>query len=169
MSDTLFDDAYHVNLEEAVEQYGDTVYRISITITKNESDAQDVFQETFLRLVKYKNTIENEEHLKAWLIRMATNCGKTLVTNSWNKRTQGIDEAAVTEQVFENKEQGILFQSIRELPRNQALSLYLFYYEEYSIQEISAIMKKNVNTVKSYLKRGKERLRKRLAKDGIVI
>lgn len=169
MKDTVLDNVYQVDMEEAVEQYADMVYRISMTITRNESDAQDVFQETFLRLVKYKETIENEQHLKAWLIRVATNCAKSFVTDSWNKRTQGIDQTMITEQTFERKEQGLLFKRIRELPQNHAISLYLFYYEEYTIQEISHIMKKNINTVKSYLRRGKAMLRKHLEEDGISI
>lgn len=169
MKDTVLDNVYQVDMEEAVEQYADMVYRISMTITRNESDAQDVFQETFLRLVKYKETIENEQHLKAWLIRVASNCAKSFVTDSWNKRTQGIDQTMITEQTFERKEQGLLFKRIRELPQNHAISLYLFYYEEYTIQEISHIMKKNINTVKSYLRRGKAMLRKHLEEDGISI
>lgn len=169
MKDTVLDNVYQIDMEEAVEQYADMVYRISMTITRNESDAQDVFQETFLRLVKYKETIENEQHLKAWLIRVASNCAKSFVTDSWNKRTQGIDQTMITEQTFERKEQGLLFKRIRELPQNHAISLYLFYYEEYTIQEISHIMKKNINTVKSYLRRGKAMLRKHLEEDGISI
>lgn len=169
MKDTLLEEAYQVDLEDAVERYSDMVYRISKTITKNESDAQDVFQETYLRLVRYRETIQSEEHLKAWLIRVASNCAKTVVTDSWNKRTQGIDETLVVEQTFETKEQGLLFKRIRELPPDQALALYLFYYEEYTIQEIGNIMKKNINTVKSYLRRGKARLRKHLEEDGVSI
>lgn len=169
MKDTLADNAYQVDLEKAVEQYADMVYRISMTITRNESDAQDTFQETYLRLVKHRETIKSEEHLKAWLIRVASNCAKTLVTDHWNKQTQGIDETVIKEQAFEMKEQGMLFKHIRRLPKNYALSLYLFYYEEYSIQEIAGIMDKNSNTVKSYLRRAKEQLRKHLVKDGVSI
>lgn len=169
MKDTLLEEVYQVDLDEAVEQYSDMVYRISKTITKNESDAQDVYQETYLRLIKYRETIQSEEHLKAWLIRVASNCAKSFVMDSWNKRTQGIDETVIMEQTFETNEQGILFKRIRELPSDQALALYLFYYEEYTVQEIGEIMKKNINTVKSYLRRGKAKLRKHLEEDGVSI
>lgn len=169
MNSLLSDEFYQVNLEDSVERYADMVYRISMTITKNQQDAQDVFQETFLRLVKYKETIQSEEHLKAWLIRVASNCGKTLASDIWNNRTQGMDEGITGDLTYEQKEQGTLLKYIRRLPKKYALPLYLFYYEEYSIQEIADIMNKNINTVKSYLRRGKEKLRKYLAEDGVSI
>lgn len=169
MNSLLSDEFYQVNLEDSVERYADMVYRISMTITKNQHDAQDVFQETFLRLVKYKETIQSEEHLKAWLIRVASNCAKTLASNIWNNRTQGMDEGMTGALTYEQKEQGTLMKYMRKLPPKYAMSLYLFYYEEYSIQEIADIMNKNMNTVKSYLRRGKEKLRKYLAEDGVLI
>lgn len=169
MNSLLSDEFYQVNLEDSVERYADMVYRVSMTITKNQHDAQDVFQETFLRLVKYKETIQSEEHLKAWLIRVASNCAKTLASDIWNNRTQGMDEAMTGDLTYEQKEQGTLMKYMKKLPPKYALPLYLFYYEEYSIQEIADIMNKNINTVKSYLRRGKEKLRKYLAEDGVSI
>ncbi len=64
------DKGYQVNLEAAVENYADMVYRISMTIAKNTEDAKDIFQEVFLRLVRKQSDIQSEEHLKAWLIRV---------------------------------------------------------------------------------------------------
>lgn len=161
--------AYKVNLEEAVERYADMVYRTAMTVTRNDADANDVFQETFLRLVKYRDTIESEEHLKAWLLRVTANCAKSLVTDTWNKRTQGLDEALKADETMENRGQGAIFEQIRRLPANYSMSLYLYYYEEYSIKEIARITNHNINTVKSYLKRGKELLRRQLVKEGLSI
>ncbi len=80
---------YTVVFEEIMEKYGDMVYRICLTITGNTEDAGDSFQETFLRLVKNQDKIKNEEHLKAWLICVATNCSKTTVSSFWNRKTRG--------------------------------------------------------------------------------
>ena len=63
----------------ALERYGDMVYRIALLHMKNQSDAEDVFQDVFLRLVRYAETIEGEEHLKHWLIRVTVNCCKKTV------------------------------------------------------------------------------------------
>lgn len=156
---------YQVRLDEAVERYSDMVYRISLTITKNEEDARDVFQETFLRLVKNQHKITSEEHLKAWLIKAASNCAKTVVTSMWNRMTQGMQEE------LRNKEEeqwrdNTLFLEMKKLPSKYSLVLYLYYYEEYSIREISELLEKNENSVKTHLARGRKLLRKRLERGG---
>ena len=71
------------NIEETVDKYADMVYRIALTQMKNVHDAQDIFQEVFLRLVKNIDTIQNEEHLKSWLIRVTLNCSKTNLMSAW--------------------------------------------------------------------------------------
>lgn len=164
------DKNYRIDLDEAVDKYGDMVYRIAVSYTKNQTDAQDIFQETFLRLVKYRNTIEDEEHLKAWLIRVASNCAKTFLTSHWQKNTQGFDETGPEPAAEETaREGGELLEKVRSLPEKYRLVLYLFYYEEYSIKEVAGIIGKKENTVKSLLARGRELLRKQLGKEGNLL
>ena len=158
---------YSVDFEKAIENYSDMVYRIALTITSNEEDAKDVFQETFLRLVRNSDKITSEEHLKAWLIRVAGNCAKSTVTSPWNKNTQGIDEEIINSKEAESglKESGLLTE-LRKLPQKYSMTLYLFYYEEYSIKEIAHILKKNENSVKTLLSRGRNLLKARLLEGG---
>ena len=160
----LSENQYKIEYEQVIDKYSDMVYRITVTITGNVEDAKDAFQETFLRLVRNQEKIKDEEHLKAWLIRVASNCAKTIVTNPWNKRTQGLEED--DEQVTYMEEEDTLLTEVKNLSPNYALSLYLFYYEEYSIKEIAEIMNKNENTVKTLLSRGRMELKKRLEKGG---
>ena len=75
----------------ALERYGDMVYRIALLHMKNQSDAEDVFQQVFLRLVRYAGTIEGEEHLKHWLIRVTVNCCKKQCASSYRRRTVPMD------------------------------------------------------------------------------
>lgn len=160
----LSENQYKIEYEQVIDKYSDMVYRITVTITGNVEDAKDAFQETFLRLVRNQEKIKDEEHLKAWLIRVASNCAKTIVTNPWNKRTQGLEED--DKQVTYMEEEDTLLTEVKNLSPNYALSLYLFYYEEYSIKEIAEIMNKNENTVKTLLSRGRTELKKRLEKGG---
>lgn len=153
---------YQIDYEYVMEKYADMVYRIAITITGSPEDARDAFQETFLRLVKNKDKIHDEEHLKAWLIRVVSNCSKSIITNPWNKHTQGLDETNVQAVTVENSD--FLLQEIKNLPSNYAIPLYLFYYEDCSLKEIESILGKNVNTVKTLLRRGRNALKKRLEK-----
>ena len=159
------ENGYPVDFEAAIETYGDTIYRVCMTITGNTEDAKDVFQETFLRLVKHHQEITSDEHLKAWLIRVASNCSKTLVTSPWNKRTQGYDPENNKEPVYE-PEENYLLSEVKKLPENYGLVLYLFYYEGYSIKEIGKILDKKENSVKTLLDRGRKLLKKRLEEGG---
>ncbi len=162
----LSEENYHVDLEQAINQNADMIYRIAVTITGNRADAEDVFQETFLRLVKYQDKIQSEEHLKAWLIRVASNCAKTIVTNSWNRKTQGITEEL--EEKGQMKELFVpsLVTELQQLPSKYSLALYLYYYEGYSVKEISLLLEKKENSVKTLLNRGRHLLRKRLEEGG---
>ena len=63
------------------------VYRIALLQMKNRSEAEDVFQEVFLRLVKYHSRIEGQEHLKAWLIRVTINCCRKQFDNAYRRKT----------------------------------------------------------------------------------
>lgn len=160
------DNSYHIVFEDAMEQYADMIYRICMTITGNAEDAKDAFQETFLRLVRNQNKITSEEHLKAWLIRVATNCAKTMVTSTWNRITQGMDdEAAAKEPVYEQNENQLL-GILGKLPEKYSVVLYLYYYEEYSVKEIGRLLNKRENSIKTLLARGRNLLRKSLEEGG---
>ncbi len=150
---------YHIEFDRAIEKYSDMIYRIAMTITGNEEDAKDVFQETFLRLVRNKDKITSEEHLKAWLIRVVTNCAKTTVLNPWNRNTQGFDQDK--EAVYRQEEDHLLTE-LQKLPEKYSIVLYLYYYEGYSVKEIGKILKKNENSVKTLMNRGRNLLKKEL-------
>ena len=74
-------------------KHSDMVYRLAVARVKNKYDADDVLQEVFLRFIKVKDKVENEEHLKALLIRITINCSKSLMTSSWFKRTEPLSES----------------------------------------------------------------------------
>lgn len=157
---------FQVNLEKAISQYADMIYRIAVTITGNKADADDVFQETFLRLVKNQAKIQSEEHLKAWLIRVAGNCAKTMVMSPWNQKTQGIKGEDAKEMPETGEKQDRLLVELHALPQKYSLVLYLFYYEGYSVKEIAKLLKKNENSIKTLLKRGRNLLKKSLEEGG---
>ena len=73
--------------EEALERYGNMVYRLAVLKTGTSQDAEDVFQEVFLRLVQRKEAFANEEHLKAWLLRVTLNRSNSLWKSPWRQRT----------------------------------------------------------------------------------
>ncbi|MDO5293055.1 MAG: sigma-70 family RNA polymerase sigma factor [bacterium] len=154
------------DINAVIDEYADMVYRIALTQMKNVSDAQDVFQEVFLRLVKHLPTLHSEEHIKAWLIRVTINCSKSSLTSAWRRHT----EPLVAEEMltFETSEQLDLYEHLSRLPKKYRIVLYLFYYEELSIKEIADYTAQKETTVKSQLSRARALLKKEIGSIGGV-
>ena len=83
--------------EEAVGQYGDLVYRLAYAKTGSRSDADDIYQEVFLRYLRKKPQLESEEHAKAWFLRVTINCMKSFWGSSFRRRSVPLDESLPTE------------------------------------------------------------------------
>ena len=142
---------------EAVAQYGSAVYRLAYAMTRSRSDADDVFQEVFLRLHRSAPDFLNEAHRRAWLLRVTANCARSLLTSPWRRRTVGLDEA-VLHQVEELEDRGVL-EAVWKLPEKYRVPLYLYYFEGYGTEEIGAILGRPPSTVQTQLARAREKLR----------
>ena len=151
------DEVFRLNAVEVIKEYSDMVFRLAFARTGNQSDAQDVMQEVFLKYIQEEKTFEDKEHLKAWLIRVTINTAKNLVTSAWHQRTAQLEEADAV--VVEIKEKSSVYYAMLELPEKYRDILHLFYYEDYSIEEISRILEMNESTVKSRLRRGRQKLK----------
>lgn len=145
-------------LEAMIEKYSDVVYRLALTRTNTKENSEDVYQEVFLRLAKKMPKFENEEHEKAWIIRVTINCSKNLLNSSFLKNTTEMKE----EIVFETKERHDIYYAVQELPIKYRTIIYLFYYEGYKINEISKILKINENTIKARLSRARQKLKEKI-------
>ena len=147
-----------VEIKEIIEKYSDTVYRIALTRTKSIENAEDIFQEVFLKLSEKDPKFESEEHIKAWLIRVTINMTKNLHNSSWNKKVTNLDEDIK----FETKEESDVFEKVNELPQNYRTVIYLFYYEGYKTKEIANLLKKSEGTIKTWLFRAREILKEKM-------
>ncbi|SEP89071.1 RNA polymerase sigma-70 factor, ECF subfamily [Lachnospiraceae bacterium NE2001] len=177
MSSTVFT----VDVDQAVRQYADMVYRLAVSNTRVTQDAEDVFQEVFVKLVRYKDKIEDEEHLKNWLIRVTINEARRIEGSGWKKNvsldTTDDDDAEWTppdeetdtspEDAFLTTERNeSILEKVRELPQKYREVIHLHFYEEMKITEISQMLGVNEATVKTRLRRAKDILEKTL-KGGI--
>jgi RNA polymerase sigma-70 factor (ECF subfamily) len=145
----------------AVEKYSGMLVRLCFSYMKNMSDAEDLTQDIFLKLLHKKPSFENSEHEKAWLIRVAINLSKNRLKTAWFRKTVPLDENACN---FTSKENEIL-STVLELPVKYRSMIHLFYYEEYSIAEISQILGINESTVGSQLHRARKLLKSKLKGD----
>ena len=146
------------DVNEIREKYSDMVYRIAITRCGTVENAEDVFQDVFMKYSENNPKFENSEHEKAWFIRVTINLTKNLKTSSWNKKVITLDESIV----FEKKEESDVFSIVCELPQNYRTVIYLLYYEGYKVKEISDLMKKSEGTIKTWLFRAREILKEKL-------
>jgi RNA polymerase sigma-70 factor (ECF subfamily) len=138
------------------------VYKIAYRYVANPTDVDDVFSETFLTYFKKERVFQDEEHRKAWLIRVTINCAKDLLRGkpSWeelNETIAGDDLPAVS-----SEEQLDLHKAIRQLRLEYREVICLYYLEGLPVTEISAVLGRNENTIKTHLARGREKLRKYL-------
>lgn len=145
-------------IKEKIEEYADMVYRIALTRCGIVENAEDVFQEVFMKLAEKNPKFESKEHEKAWLIRVTINLTKNMNTAVWNKKVVSLDENIT----FETKEQNDVFQAVCDLPQNYRTVIYLLYYEGYKVKEISELMKKSEGTIKTWLFRAREMLKQNL-------
>ena len=139
----------------AVERYGPMVYRLALAQTHSAHDADDVFQEVFLRYVRRAPDFTEEEHRKAWLLRVTANCCKKLRGSFWNKHTVSLSEAIPAQ----NEGEGELLELLDALPEKYRSVLHLYYYEGYSTPEIAELVGKSESAVRMRLMRARRLLR----------
>lgn len=145
-------------MEEVIRKYSDMVYRIALTRCRVVENAEDIFQEVFLKFSEKNPKFDSEEHEKAWFIRVTINLTKNLKHSAWSQRTVTLDE----NMIFEKKEEQDIFSSVCELPQNYRTVIYLLYYEGYKVKEISELMKKSEGTIKTWLFRAREILKEKI-------
>lgn len=149
-------------LSNAMDCHGDAVYRLALCRLQNTADAEDVFQETFLKLLQEKNaeTWENE-HLKAWLLRVAINKCADIGRRRKVHGCLTLDD--ITEVSGEdNMEKAELWDAVNRLPEKQRMIFHLYYAEGYRSGEIAEILKVPASTVRVNLNRARNTLRKEL-------
>lgn len=150
---------------DLAKKYIDTVFRVALGYTKNPSDAEDVTQNVFLALLQTKKEFETEDHIRYWLIRVTVNECKKLFRSPW-RAVASLEEYAQTLS-FETKTHSELFYAVMALPVKYRMPIYLFYYEEYSTEEIANVLRLPKGTVCTNLKRGREKLKKFLQEEGL--
>ena len=149
---------------EAVELYGDMVFRLAYSYLKNRADAEDVMQETLLKFYVEPRGFESPDHEKHWLLRVAANECKKLLRSPWRRRTDFLDEAAEAA-AFDQPAQSELFQQVMSLPPKYRAAVYLHYYEGFSTREVGDMLHISQSAVTTRLLRARKKLKKILVED----
>ena len=144
--------------------YQKTVYSVAYCYVKNTYDADDITQDIFLKLYTYKGSFNDDEHIKAWLIRCTVNECKSLLSSVRRKFTEPLSAAECMVAPSANEED-MMYPLIMKLGKKTRLALYMHYYEGYDPSEIAAITHSKVSAVYAQLKRGRKALKELLEPD----
>nr|WP_285876733.1 sigma-70 family RNA polymerase sigma factor [Fictibacillus phosphorivorans] len=153
--------------------YGEEIKRLAFTYTKNWQQAEDITQEIFINAYNHLNDFREESTIKTWIYRIAINkCKdylrswhytKTLLTNTFYQKSNSLSPE---EEYLEMEQRQQISKLILELPVKYREVIILYYFKEFSIEEISAALDCNLNTVKSRLRRAKKSLETKMAREG---
>ncbi len=147
--------------DEVVRYYSPMVYRIAMTKTQSSYDADDIFQEVFMKLCMNTKPFDSEEHRKAWLIKVCANISKNILMFRLRRETINIDDI---ESICIAKQDFAVFEHIMSLPAKYKIVMTLYYVEGYRCKEISEIIDVNEDAVRKRLQKGRELLKIELEK-----
>lgn len=152
--------------EQLVQRYGQTIYRLAYARTGSREDAEDITQETFLRLIRFNPEFKDENHRRAWLLRVAANCACNLFRAPWRRKNcplEAAEQIAAENSELENT--GVL-EAVLSLPEDYRIPVHLFYYEGMSVAEIAQALGKREGAIRTRLFRARTMLRDKLKEEG---
>ena len=144
---------------ELLDLYGDTVMRTAYTYLKNKPDAEDAVQEVFLHIIEKNPVFNDKNHEKAWILRTTINVCKNNLNTFWNRNKQSIDDSPDVAVYDSYNTDSSVLKAVMSLPEKYRITIYMYYYEEYSTAEIAKITGKNDVTVRSLLRRARAKLK----------
>ncbi len=148
----------------AYENYVNDIFRLCYSYMKNMPDAEDIVQDTFLKLYRSDKTFESERHLKGWLILTASNRCKDVLKHWWRRR-ENIEKH--TELGREDDTTSTeLMEMILKLPAKYKTAVYMYYYEGYDSREIATFLHKSESTIRTWLQKARGLLKEALNDEG---
>lgn len=150
---------------ETVKRNSQRLYVIAFSYLQSKDDAEDVLQNTFLKLWNSNKDFESDEHIDKWLTRVCINDCKNVFALPFRKHKSLEDEYDLS--TFDKYFDIDLYNAVLSLNKKERLVVMLFYYDDLPIKEISALAGIKESTVKSLLKRSREKLKQRLGDEWI--
>lgn len=147
---------------DALDTYGNAILRCAYSYLHNMADAEEILQDTLLKLLAAAPAFESEAHKKAWLLRVAANLSKNRIDYNALRASDELDETLAAEG---REDLSFVWEAVKSLPVQFREVIHLHYYEGYSTEEIAKILGRNPATVRSDLRRGREKLKAVLKED----
>lgn len=148
-----------------LDQHGESILRLAYSYLHNQSDAEDILQDTLIQYLRTSPVLESPAHEKAWLLRVAGNLSKNLLRAQGYRQADQLEETLVAQ---EREDLSYVWDAVKALPVPYREAIHLFYYEGYSTAQIAQILDQKESTVRSRLKRGREKLKPLLEEVGAL-
>ncbi|SFR66251.1 RNA polymerase sigma factor [[Clostridium] aminophilum] len=142
--------------ERYMDRYGNSILRMAYSYLHNMADAEDILQETLIRVIDADPEFEGENHEKAYLLRTAANLAKNRIEYNKRRESDELNEELAAES---REDLTFLWEAVKKLQTKSAEVLHLFYQEGYQTAEIAQILGRKESTVRSDLRRARERLK----------
>lgn len=152
------------DFERVFKRNNKRLFLIALSFTANQYDAEDILQNSFMKLLKTKTEFENDEHIDKWLTSVTVNESKNLLKSAFRKKSADFEYYVATYS-FESEKSEDLFNAVMSLPKKLRTVIHLFYYEDMPIKEIADMLKIKQSAVKTRLCRAREQLKIQLGDD----
>lgn len=152
-----------MDIQAIYERQCSRVYRIAMLYLKNTADAEDAVQNIFLKYMEKQPTFHDLNHENAWFVTVARNHCKDTLRAFWRRK---VDFSELPEGEIRETESLDLMQYIMKLSPKYREVLYLYYFEEYSVREISHFLNRRESTVQTQLAGARQKLRKMIEQKG---
>lgn len=152
----MINSSTHIDdIESTVQKYRDSILRLAYTYLKNQSEAEDIAQDVFVAYIQKKPYCLTEQNKKSWLMQVTANKCKNTLNSAWKKRHTSIKD----DLSYLPKDNEEIIYYVLSLDEKYRVPIHLYYYEGYSIKEISNLLKRNSATVGTWLSRGRQLLK----------
>lgn len=146
-------------IPSVIERHSLMVYRLAYVRAGTRHDADDIYQEVFLRYISASPTFTCPEHKKAWFIRVTVNVSRNLLKSAWRKRTVPLtEEVGYMEDLFSLSANG-LKEALAALPEKSRTVIHLYYFENMTAEEIGGALHLTAPAVRMMLSRARKKLK----------
>lgn len=153
-----------LEVENALNQYGDMIRRICFVHLQKQADVEDVFQNVFFKYAKNNQNFSSHDHEKAWFIRVTINECHSLKRRFFHSHVT-LEEDLSKFGMEETPQHPEVLYALLKLPDHYRNVIYLKYFEGYAFTEIAELLNKNENTIATWHRRAKEQLKELLGGD----
>ena len=142
------------------------VYRLAMVLMGNISDAEDVTQTVFLKAWEKKPDFRDSDHEIAWILTTTRNQCKVILNSFYRSKRTDLENAPEPQVTLETQMDSEIWEALQSLTEKYRMVLYLYYYEGYSVRELSVILGRRESTLQTQLATGRKQIKSLLESKG---